>query len=227
MTRIAGAKVIGGEHRRREANAQDAFFTASVPGGFVLVVSDGCGSTRAAEVGAALTAEIAGGFASLRLARGDRAGELAARAGRAVVERLGRVAAVVPRPARAAFVEDHLMATLLLAVGSVDEVAIAAWGDGTVCVDGEARAIDEGGAPRYLAHALLGDAAAIEPGLTWRARRARVERLAIATDGLSPAQLGGAFGRPGRGVSRWLNALGAARALSDDAAVALAEEVSS
>lgn len=227
MMRVAGAKVIGSEHRRREANAQDAFFVAATPDGFVLVVSDGCGSTRAAEVGAALTAEVAGTFSVELLRRGQPASAVAERVGRAVIERLARVAACVPRSARHSFVEDHLMATLLVAVGDEREVALSAWGDGTLYFDGRAEAIDEGGAPRYLAHALLGDPGAREPGLRCSAPRARVGRVAVATDGLAPSLVTGAFGLTGRGLPRWLNALGARRALVDDAAIAVAEEASS
>ncbi|MCC6648847.1 MAG: protein phosphatase 2C domain-containing protein [Polyangiaceae bacterium] len=227
MLRVAGARVIGSEHRRREQNAQDACFAAASDAGFVLVVSDGCGSTRAAEVGAALTAEVAGAVSMARLGAGVGAVEVASRAGGAVVERLARVAGCVPRAARARFVEDHLMATLLVVVGDARDVALLAWGDGVAWVEGEARVIDEAGAPRYLAHALLGDACAVEPGLSWRAPRASVPRIAIATDGLPRELLSGAFGHAGRGLPRWLNAQGARRLLLDDAAVALAEEVAS
>lgn len=225
MSRIAAAKVTGREHRGREANAQDAFVAVESPVGFVLAVSDGCGSTRAAEVGAALSVQIAAGFALERLSRGGTAAEVAARAGDAVAERLGRIAGCVPRMARAAFIEDHLFATLLLTVATRDDVAIAAFGDGVVWVDERAVLIDQSGAPRYLGHALVGDRGATEPCFRWSRARRDVSRVAIASDGLGPEMLGRAFGRPGRGLARWLNVMRDKHPLLDDTTVALAEEV--
>ena len=224
MTWIVGAKVAGQEHRRREVNVQDAFFVGGTPEGFVLVVSDGCGSTRAAEVGAALSVEVAGAYVLGRLSRGDAALAAAKRVGGAVAERLGRVAACVPRAERARFVEDHLFATLLVVAASRTEVAIAVHGDGVVWADERATVIDQGGAPRYVAHALLGDAGALDATYTWSGPRGRVARVAVATDGMDQALMQGVFGRPKRGLARWLNVLRDRHPLRDDTAVALAEE---
>ena len=48
--------------------------------------------------------------------------------------------------------------------------------------------------------------------------------VAVATDGMDQALMQGVFGRPKRGLARWLNVLRDRHPLRDDTAVALAEE---
>ena len=223
---LLGASVVGRSHLFRETNAQDAFAIAqatppSTCG--VGVVCDGCGAEPRSEIGAVLLSSAIAAAALERIARGEGAGAAARAAGADALGILARIAAATAGRDVDAFVRAHLLTTLLVLVDDGATLAVATWGDGVVAFDDERIVIDEGGAPRYLAYALLDGEVAPPPSFAREAASAAVRRAAIASDGLTPALVGGCFGHRGRGLQRYLNVQARSAALDDDATIIVRE----
>jgi hypothetical protein len=224
--RSSGATVLGLGHRLRDTNAQDAFAIAE-GSGLVAVVCDGCGSAPRSEVGAALLASAVRRAGLEGLAAGVAAAEVAMGLGDAACAALAGVTRTIAgEPASApgaAFVHDHLLATMIALVDDGETLAITAWGDGLVALDGAVFVLGEGDAPAYLAYSLIDGAPAPAPSWCFRGPSAAIARAAIATDGVDAAWIGGAFGHRGRGLARWLNVQARRRELLDDATVVVRE----
>ena len=222
-----GASVTGRLHLFREANAQDAFAlarAASPRRGGVGVVCDGCGAEPRSEIGATLLARALATATGDALAAGERASAIAPHLGAFACETLAAItqAATGGRGVEA-FVREHLLTTALVLIDDGETLAITAWGDGLIALEDEVLVIDEGGVPAYLAYALLDRGAPPPPSFACTRPSASVRRAAIATDGLAPALLAGAFGHRGRGLQRWLNVQARGGTLDDDATVVVRE----
>lgn len=137
----------GEAHRRDLLNCQDATCTregtflrartAIARGRYVVgVVSDGVGSQRYSEVGSRVTAILAANIATDAMHRGEDPAKLEVRLTRQLPAQLAKLTEVC----RDAWV-DCCYATLILAVGTVDWLAIWACGDGYYAVNGERPAL--------------------------------------------------------------------------------------
>lgn len=225
---VRAASVTGRDHVALRRGSQDAARVRVFEGGLVAVVCDGCGRARASEVGAALWASLV----ASALARGARAGErldVAARA--ALDDAAGRLAALVGGVAstdaeRAAFIGEHLLATVLgFVVREADAVLFAA-GDGLVALDGRAAVLDADNAPAYPGYALLPRGASAAPGpasrhlALWPFDPRACSSVAVATDGFAPSLLDEALRAPR--LERFVLGQAARGAFSDDASLAVA-----
>lgn len=199
----AAGTVVGREHRRVGRDGQDGHATAVRPRLAVAVVTDGCSSGEASEVGARLFAAVLVGLvarhaesldaADPRAAAEQLAGAVTADLARslhAVIEVVLRAEPEAdPEGARAAAraVERFLLFGFLVAV-LTDELAIVfGIGDGLVVDGAEVTVLDPGpeNAPPYAAYALLPRMEPPSPRVHVARRAAEVDRIAVATDGLA------------------------------------------
>jgi hypothetical protein len=183
--RATGAAVTGARHLKAARNGQDAAAAWTSAGAGAVVVCDGCGSGASSEVGARLGARLVIASLARRLEVGgspaDR--ELWQGVRSDVIGHLAALASAMTD--RAAFIEEHLLFTIVAA--ATDGVSAAVWaiGDGAYAIDGVVRELGPfaDNQPPYLAYDLLGmaqDAAfetTFEPGA-----------IVVATDG--SAELG-------------------------------------
>lgn len=199
----AAGTVVGREHRRVGRDGQDGHATAVRCRLAVAVVTDGCSSGEASEVGARLFAPVLVGLVARhardldptdpREAAACLAGAVSAdlaRSLRAVLEVVLRAEPeAAPDDARAAAlaVERFLLFGFLAAV-LTDELAIVfGIGDGLVVDGDEVTVLDPGpeNAPPYAAYALLPRMEAPAPRVHVARRAEDVDCLAVATDGLA------------------------------------------
>ncbi len=178
----AAATVLGREHARVGRNNQDAFHTRASAQGLVAVVTDGCGSGAASEVGARLGAWRAVDTALTLLAEGvgpDAPGFLAL----LEADLLGFLKGLAGQLGPEA-VGEALLFTLVGAVCTPSHVLLFAAGDGLWALNGEVHRLGPfpGNAPPYLGYGVL------RPGLVGLkplALRptAAVDSLLLGTDG--------------------------------------------
>lgn len=216
------ASVVGRAHLARHEGGQDAVatrsgLTAEGRPFAVAAVADGCGSAPMSQVGAALLVAVATREAATLLAAGVPTAGLVAPVLAAARRALLGVAALTADDLRA-FVERHLLATLLVTADDGLTTTCFARGDGLFVIDDDVRVLDEDGAPSYLAYDLFA-----APTAPFAITRSSAQRVLAATDGLLPEHAAGAFGHRGRGLSRWLNVLADKAPLADDATVAVLE----
>lgn len=216
---ILSASVTGRGHMALRRNRQDAMASGAREGWVFGVVSDGCGSGRASELGALVTATVMGEELA-RSASSGRSPEEALRASlEAAVGALGELAdRAASRESRPGFVTDHLLATALAFVLTRDGGAILASGDGFAYIDGHVSSFDQENAPRYAGYALGG--AEVEPPHIVSFGRAR--SIAIATDGFDRSSLERALAYEGRFLTRALRIDQRAGAFDDDATIVIA-----
>ncbi len=165
-SRIRGtaAAVTGARHLRAARNGQDAAAVwVGVDAGCV-VVCDGCGSGGSSEVGARLGARLVRAALERRLAAGaspacrdlwdDVRVEVVGVLDDLVRAAVGEGDAV----ARAAFVEEHLLFTIVAAAVRGGEAAVWALGDGAYTIHAQTRELGpfDDNQPPYLAYDLLG-----------------------------------------------------------------------
>jgi hypothetical protein len=196
----AAGGVTGRAHRRAERDGQDGHAVVVTERVAAAIVTDGCSSGRASEIGARVGAAW---IAALVAERFDDAGvdrEAGARAAAEdvtarLVERLELLArsfdargAVDP-----AYVAEALLFGFLAAVVTPSVAIVFGVGDGIVVVDGRVSVLDPGpkNAPPYAAYALLG--APIAPKVHFVGAAGSVEVLAVATDGLASLDGDGAL----------------------------------
>jgi hypothetical protein len=199
--------VIGTEHRRLGINNQDFVGTGliTLPDGqqFALgVVCDGCtvrharGASRN-EVGASLLGNYVLCELELLLRSSVPMQELLSSLYFRCVSYLGMISrfSVTGDAERTwAFIEKHLLATIVGVIASEEQILLFRAGDGVIIVNDEVHIIDEGGAPLYPAYHLV-DRRILEksaPGLVlpqgfqWAEYPAsQVRRVCVATDGLA------------------------------------------
>src|SRR4051794_25176148 len=111
---LASAAIVGRTHFALRQNRQDALACSAREGWAFGVVSDGCGSGRASELGALVTASVmAESLATGASARRDPSAALMCAFEHAVAA-LGCLAdRATSKDSRRAFVTDHLLATAL------------------------------------------------------------------------------------------------------------------
>jgi hypothetical protein len=188
----AAGSVTGRDHKRAERDGQDGFALVAMPTAAAAIVTDGCSSGRASEVGARLGAAWIAALLEEHLA-GGVPDEAAARsvAGRVVtglVARIEQTARGLDHDGRIATrsIADLFLFGFLAGVVTEDTAFVFGVGDGVAWIDGAHTIIDPGpeNAPVYPAYALLG--ARIEPRILFVAPAAGVDTIAVATDGLAP-----------------------------------------
>lgn len=223
-TRYAAATcILGRDHAVLGRNLQDhAVVQLEGPARAVAVVSDGCGEGEGSELGARIGALVGGRSAMAALAAGAPMDDLARAVGAAVLAALAAVTDAVAgsdRATRAAFVAEHLAATLWIAAARGREAVVFGWGDGVVRRDGRVVVIDQGGRPDYLVRALAsGDVPA--PSALLAAPDA--DLLAVATDGWGEDDLRALpAGASSLALGRWMRLRQRDGAFRDDAAVAV------
>jgi hypothetical protein len=190
--------VTGRDHRRAERDGQDGHAVVSTDDVVAAIVTDGCSSGRASEIGARVGAAWLAALIEQAFRGIDEA--TAARAAAAVVTRtlLDRLEVLARSfdPAghvSAARVDAALLFGFLAAVVTPATTIVFGIGDGIVVVDGAITAIDPGpeNAPPYLAYALFeraggGARACLEPRIHFAGATADVEAIGVATDGAAP-----------------------------------------
>jgi hypothetical protein len=183
----AAGSVTGRDHRRAERDGQDGYAVVVTDDVVAVVVTDGCSSGRASEIGARV------GAAWLAALIEQRFRSLGATHAASVVVRelLGRLEVLARSldatgEVKAARVDEALLFGFLAVVVTPETTIVFGIGDGIVLADGELTVLDPGpqNAPPYVAYSLLG--ARLEPRIHFVAPTAQVDLLAVATDGLIP-----------------------------------------
>jgi hypothetical protein len=185
----AAGSVTGRDHRRAERDGQDGYALIARPGVVGAVVTDGCGSGRASEIGARLGAAWIATLAERTFCGVATPAEARDAAEEVVRELLARLE-VLARSLDPAFelradrIEEALLFTFLAAVVTPSTAVVFGIGDGLVSVDGAVTTLDPGpdNAPPYAAYGLLG--ARLEPRIHHVVEAADCGAIAIATDGL-------------------------------------------
>ena len=183
---VAAGSVTGHDHRRAQRDGQDGFATVATPEVAAAIVTDGCSSGRASEVGARLGAAWIAALIEEHLP-GARTVEEARAAAQAIVDALvARLRGLDLGPPVAS---EMLLFGFLAAAVTRDVAIVFGVGDGLAHIDGAVTVIDPGpdNAPVYPAYALMG--ASITPRILFAGPAAGVHTLAIATDGVDEATL--------------------------------------
>lgn len=192
---VAGS-VTGRDHRRAERDGQDGHAVVVNDDVVAAIVTDGCSSGRASEIGARVGAAWLAALVEQCFRGGAGGGNVDAEAAAANVTRelLVRLELLARSfdPAgdvSAARVDQALLFGFLAAVVTPVATIVFGVGDGIVVVDGRVTSIDPGpeNAPPYVAYGLLGGShACIEPRIHFVGATADVEVIAVATDGAAP-----------------------------------------
>lgn len=194
---VAAGSVTGRSHRLAERDGQDGCATLATGQVVAAIVTDGCSSGRASEIGARVGARWLAAIVERRFGAALEAGpgptEAPEQIARAVTRELVLFLGVLARslhPAGeldAGHVGDALLFGFLAAVVTPRDAIVFGVGDGLVLAGRDVTVLDPGpsNAPPYAAYALLGRA--IEPRVHFVGRTEDVAALAIATDGVEPA----------------------------------------
>ncbi len=195
---VASGGVTGREHRRAERDGQDGQALIVTDHALGIVVTDGCSSGRASEVGARLGAAFIAALV-VQCFRGVADERSASAAAANVASQLVQRLEVLARsldpagnidPSR---VGEGLLFGYLAAVATPDVTIVFGVGDGVVLTAGAhpvLSVIDPGpdNAPPYAAYGLLG--AEPEVRIHFVGQTASVDLVAVATDGLVPLTTG-------------------------------------
>lgn len=186
--------VTGRDHRRAERDGQDGHAVVISDDVVAGIVTDGCSSGRASEIGARvgaawLAALVAQTFHGVDEAAAARAAS--ATVCRTLLERLELLARSFDPAGHvsATRVDQSLLFGFLAAVVTPVTTIVFGIGDGIVVVDGRVTVIDPGpqNAPPYVAYGLLGAAGAcIEPRIHFAGPTDGVLAISVATDGAAP-----------------------------------------
>ncbi len=178
-----GGTVAGLDHRRALRNNQDGVASASARGWRVVVVTDGCSSGRASEVGARMGAAFLAATTLDVATRALDAQAAASGVGAAATAWLGALASSFGAARRRDAIAEMLLFTFLVAAVGPERAFVFGIGDGVVSLNGCARALDAGpdNAPPYAAYGLLGEAP--RPMVHVDVAAGDVRSLAVATDG--------------------------------------------
>jgi hypothetical protein len=187
----AAGSVTGREHRRAERDGQDGHAIVATGEVVAAIVTDGCSSGRSSEIGARLGAAWIAALVEQRfraVADHDHARAAAEEVAEELLVRLEVLArSLDPRgDLRAARIEEALLFGFLAAVVTPIVTIVFGIGDGIVVADGSVTVLDPGpeNAPPYAAYGLVG--ARLQPRIHFIGPTARVEMVAVATDGLTP-----------------------------------------
>jgi hypothetical protein len=182
--------VTGRDHRRAERDGQDGHAVVVTEHAVAAIVTDGCSSGGASEIGARVGAAWLAALVEQSF-RGGAAEVEAADVTRELLARLELLARSFD-PAgdvSAARVDHALLFGFLAAVVTPVTTIVFGIGDGIVVVDGRVTVIDPGpeNAPPYVAYGLVGGSrACIQPRIHFVGATAGVEVIAVATDGAAP-----------------------------------------
>ncbi len=194
--RACSGGVTGRDHRLVHRDGQDGHAVVMTSDVTAAIVTDGCSSGRASEVGARLGARWLAELITREAnvvehdeQREQAAVSFAARVTSALIERVEIVARSLSRSGEldAAVATEMLLFGFLAAAVVRDDFAIVfGVGDGFAWVDGEATVIDPGpeNAPVYAAYGLFGRA--IEPRILHVSPASAVGTIAVGTDGVLP-----------------------------------------
>ncbi len=190
---VAAGSVTGRSHRVAERDGQDGFAQVARPGVCAVVVTDGCSSGRASEIGARIGAAWLAASIERRFACGSSGPSdpraVASEVTSELVERLGLLARSMHPEGDldAARIAESLLFGFLAAVVTPEHAIVFGIGDGAVLAGRETHRIDPGpaNAPPYAAYALLGKEMA--PRIHFLGPARDVSTIAIATDGIEPA----------------------------------------
>lgn len=197
--RVRSGVISGRDHRIYYQNCQDALavreITIAGQEYIIGAVSDGNGEALHSEVGANLLTQFVVNEVPLLLAGEVPIDEIPSALYPRAVGYLRSVASSMyftnPKEL-VAFVKEHLLCTLLGFVISAQQGVIFSAGDGVVVVNEEVNLIDQGDEPTYLGYHLvdrrfLQETASSLPQAfdVWALVTADLQRLAIATDGLT------------------------------------------
>jgi hypothetical protein len=168
--------VIGREHARTYRNNQDGVAVAALGERVALVVTDGCSSGRASEVGARFAATWLARRLISRDVEEAAAGLIAALG--ALARELSASEEALPMT-----VHDFLLFSFLAAIVDRERTVVFGAGDGLFAVNGERTVLDPGpeNAPAYLAYALLAPGHGVRVHVDMPTRE--LEHLLLATDG--------------------------------------------
>jgi hypothetical protein len=238
--RITHGSIPGRAHRRLGRNNQDGVALRRGADALCAVVTDGCSSGAASEVGARLGAAwLASWIPRYARALGPDVDDtaLAAAVTGGLADRLGELATLVDPEARPSVVADLLLFTFIAVLVEPRRTRVLALGDGIVAASGRDPIVLEPGpdnAPPYVAyHALRAEDLAPEaqrpaPSIPLSLDTDALDTLVLATDGALPLLDGelqswlsdpSLAGHP-RGVQRRLNRLDDVRPeLADDLSV--------
>ncbi len=183
----AAGSVTGREHRRAERDGQDGHAVVVSDELVAAVVTDGCSSGRASEIGA----RIGAAWLATLIEQRFRSLEATHAAAEVVRDLLGRLEVLARSldaagEVKCARVDEALLFGFLAVVVTPKTTIVFGIGDGIVLAGGELTVLDPGpeNAPPYVAYGLLG--AKLEPRVHFLAPTARVDLVAVATDGLIP-----------------------------------------
>ncbi|MFO0616469.1 MAG: protein phosphatase 2C domain-containing protein [Polyangiaceae bacterium] len=207
--------MLGRTHASLRRNRQDALASGKGEWGAFGVVSDGCGSAPHSEVGATLTASVAGNRLRASLRRGVAPLAALRDAHAAVLRCLRGVALLCATSSDEAETvdHDHLLATLVAFAMNREQAAILVVGDGMVRVDDTIVAHAHDDAPAYVSRAARADLERAFP-----AARA----VAIATDGFDPESFDAISRVSSTDLTRHMTIRQRAGAFTDDAAIVVA-----
>jgi hypothetical protein len=180
---VYGGSVTGAEHRRARRNNQDGLALSGEGAWRAAVVTDGCSSGRASEVGARLGAAWLA-EAIVRSAEAAQSAEALAEAvTRELVAWLRAVAASFPEERRQDVVAEMLLFSYLAAAVGPERAVVFGVGDGVFAIDGAVTALSSGpdNAPPYAGYGVLADAPA--PVVHADLPSAAMRSILVATDG--------------------------------------------
>ena len=188
----AAGSVTGRDHRRAERDGQDGHAIVVTDDVVAVVVTDGCSSGRASEIGA----RVGAAWLATLIEQKFRLPGVKRAVGEVVRELLGRLEVLARSldasgEVKAARVDEALLFGFLAVVVTAETTIVFGIGDGIVLAGGELTVLDPGpeNAPPYAAYGLLG--ARLEPRVHFEGPTSQVDLVAVATDGLIP--LGGAL----------------------------------
>lgn len=224
---LRAGTVIGRDHLLMGKNRQDAFRIGKRADGdsilYAGVLSDGCGSTPYAEMGANLTAS----YLLSELLRSPTVC-LLPRVSLALIHLqhfLRSLSLSFQDPEE--FVATHLLATVLGFVTDGEEVLVFSKGDGQIYWAEEQQLIDEDNTPDYVAYKCLSpnQLTGPEPRLL-SFQLSKVKHLAIASDGFEPELINEFWGKDHpNGVQRLLNSYSRKKHFRDDATLIILEQL--
>jgi len=234
----AAGSVAGRAHRLAERDSQDGAARVAGSWGVAVVVTDGCSSGRASEVGARVGAAWLSVLVEQKLGRAGApplAGPGAV--GAFVAEICDELTARLELLARslhpaggidAARVGEALLFGFLVAVVTRERALVFGVGDGSVLAGFDLRVLDAGprNEPPYLAYRLLGRTVEPVVHLDVELEGCELDAIVIATDGASPTSLAelGALPRLAENPSllrKRLLVIAERERLADDATVAI------
>ena len=187
---VTSGSVIGREHVRLGRNNQDGWAVKADDQRLAAVVTDGCSSSRFAEVGARLGAQYLASDVLRRRRSGKTPGmDLAYASTRGLVAYLDMVAkGLAPDDAeRETIIGEYLLFGFLCLAIDGNKACVFGVGDGVVSLNGEIKILDPGpeNAPSYVGYLLMrGPSRSATPEMHVMATVDEVETMMIGTDGL-------------------------------------------